>query len=272
MRASSLPLLTKCTGSLVLPCTSERSKNADDAADWGTMVHHWAQTGEVVPLYKELKSEQLRANRTAKALERAIGLSGIDRLSLWPVGGTHEGGLSLRVDGAAREASRDDTPRTGWITGHFDYQWWLWGGELWVDDLKTGKFYENPPLGSMGHTRGIEVGANRFPPLPTSEQQRFYALTLCRLLGYSGPVHTSVTHWPRLPLAHRHVPPTRTWHQYTKWEIQAYYGMLEAMYSVYKHNQRAMIGQEDSMHLWPGPWCRFCPARNDCLMAKTERN
>lgn len=265
MRASSLPLLTKCTGSLVLPCSEEKSKNAEDAADWGTMVHHWAQTGEVVPLYKELKSEQHRANKRAAALERAIRESGIDRLSLWPIGGTHEGGLSLRVDGCERTASRDDTPRNGWITGHFDYQWWLWDGELWVDDLKTGKFYANPEPRWPGHVSEIAVGENRFPPRADSEQQRFYALTLCQLLGYSGPVHTSVTHWPRLPLTHRHAPPTRTWHHYTYDELVAYWGQLEQIYRDHKHNERVLVDGGE-LKLNPGVWCRFCPARNDCLM------
>jgi hypothetical protein len=255
MRASSLPLLTKCTGSLVLSCTSERSKNADDAADWGTMVHHWVQTGEILG----------RDKRSEKALARAIELSGIDRLSFWPVGGTHEGGLALRVDGVAREANRDDTPRDGWITGHFDYQWWLWGGELWVDDLKTGKFYANPEPGQMGHVAGLASGENRFPPRADSEQQRFYGLTLSRLLGYRGPVHTSVTHWPRLPLTHRHAPPTRTWHHYSRDELSYYYGELESMYSTHKQNERALVG-DGELTLNSGTWCRFCPARNNCLM------
>jgi hypothetical protein len=226
------------------------------------MVHHWVQSGEV----------RGTSSRNENALRRAIELSGIDRLSLWPDGGIHEGGLALRVDGLSREASRDDTPRDGWITGHFDYQWWLWGGELWVDDLKTGKFYANPEPGQMGHATELEVGANRFPPRADSEQQRFYGLTLSQLLGYCGPVHTSVTHWPRLPLTHRHAPPTRTWHHYTHDELTAYWGQLEQMYRDYKHNRRLMLrwllGDSDSLKLNPGPWCRFCSARNNCLMAQ----
>lgn len=218
------------------------------------MVHHWVQTGEIKG--KDARSE--------KALRRAIDESGIDRLSLWPDGGTHEGGLSLRVDGVAREASRDDTPRDGWITGHFDYQWWLWGGELWVDDLKTGKYYPNPEPGSLGFVAGIEVGANRFPPRADSEQQRFYGLALSRLLGYRGVVHTSVTHWPRLPMARRHSLPTRTWHRYTYAEIRYYYQQLESRYWEFKHNQAAVKG-EGELILDPGPWCRFCPV-SDCLM------
>jgi hypothetical protein len=253
MRASSLPLLTKCTGSLVLPCDYEKSDNAQTAADWGTMVHHWVQTGEVKGNDK----------RSENALRKAIELSGVERLSLWPDGGHHEGGLSLRVGGTAREASRDATPRDGWITGHFDYQWWLWGGELWVDDLKTGKFYANPEPGQIGHAPELEVGANRFPPRATSEQQRFYGLTLSRLLGYRGPVHTSVTHWPRLPLTHRHAPPTRTWHKYSRDELSYFYRELESMYQSYKRNQK----MDADLELNPGEWCKFCPARSNCLMA-----
>lgn len=224
------------------------------------MVHHWVQSGKV----------RGTNSRNENALRRAIELSGIDRLSLWPTGGTHEGGLSLCVSGD-RQASRDDTPRDGWITGHFDYQWWLWGGELWVDDLKTGKFYANPNAGQLGHVPELPVGNNRFPPRADSEQQRFYGLTLSWLLGYRGPVHTSVTHWPRLPLTHRHALPTRSWHHYSRDELRGYYTLLEGMYQDHKRNQLALAG-EGQLILNPGAWCRFCPARNDCLIAQIERN
>lgn len=268
MRASSLPILAHCTGPLVLPCsTAPPSKNAQDGADWGTMVHHWVQTGEIKGPRSKIA---LQRGRMEAALRKAIELSGIDRLSLWPDGGTHEGGLSLRVDGRSRDASRDDTPRDGWITGHFDFQWWLWGGELWVDDLKTGKFYSNPEPGVIGHRPELGPGENRFPPSARSEQQRFYGLTLSRLLGYRGPVHTSVTHWPRLPLVYRHAPPMRSWHHYTADELRGYYTQLESQYQDFKRNQRAMAGPGGGdLILNPGPWCRFCPV-NDCLMRSEQ--
>jgi hypothetical protein len=256
MRASSLPILAHCTGSLVLPSVEERpySENAEKAAVWGTMVHHWVQTGEINGPNKRAES----------ALKLAIDLSGIDRLSFWPDGGAHEGGLSLRVDGLGREASRDDTPRDGWITGHFDYQWWLWGGELWVDDLKTGRLYPNPVEGYPGHVEGLGAGENRFPPRASSEQQRFYGLTLSELLGYSGPVHTSVTHWPRLPLTARHALPTRNYHCYERADLVEYWRVLEHRYQEHKYNVGVLGGNSNDLILWPGAWCKFCPA--DCLM------
>lgn len=260
MRCSSLPLLMKCTGAAVLPCDEEESENAARGAEWGTMVHHWAQTGEVRGPSKRLEN----------ALQKAIITSGIVREEWWPPGGNHEGKLAIRVDGngrEGREVSRDDTPRSGWVTGHYDYQYWMFDGELWVDDLKTGKFYPNPESYLAWHDPTLPVGANRYPQDVRSVQLRTYALALSELLEYRGDVIVSLTHWPRLPLSARHSRPTRLWTSYSHSELMMHWRDLEVTHAQAEHNRRAVVGQEDSLILVPGDHCRFCPVR-DCFVRK----
>lgn len=122
----------------------------------------------------------------------------------------------------------------------------------------------------MGHVAELEVGENRFPPRASSEQQRFYGLALSELLSYRGPVHTSVTHWPRLPLTARHSLPTRTWAHYTRQQLDIYWLQLEKQYRIYENNKKVLAG-ELGANLWlvPGEWCKFCPVK-DCLVRKDE--
>lgn len=257
MRASSLPLLMKCTGAAVLPCVEGKSEQAERAADWGTMVHLWAQTGEIKGPDK----------RTENALRRAIEESGIQRDEWWPTG-VHEGPVSVRVDGV-REASWDDSERDGWVTGHYDFRWWLLE-ELYVDDLKTGKYYSNPPPGIEGHHPGIEVGANRYPQDVRSPQLKTYALALATLLSYKGRVNVSLTHWPRLPLVRRNRLPERFFVQYSQGDLAEHWGALERTYETKRHNQRALLGHEDTLILVPGDHCKFCPVR-DCFVRQDTK-
>lgn len=256
VRSSSLPLLMKCTGASVLPCIEGKSEQAERAADWGTMVHHWAQTGEVVG----------PDTRTQNAFKLAILQSGISRAEYWP-DGVHEGPVSVSVDGS-RQASWDDTERDGWVTGHYDFRWWLFD-ELWVDDLKTGKFYPNPPAGVEGHHPGLEVGANRYPQDVRSPQLKTYALALTKLLGYQGRTNVTLTHWPRLPLVMRHSLPQRFYVKYEVGELDEHWRGLELMYQEHQHNRRALLGHEDELILRPGDHCKFCPVR-DCFVRHTE--
>lgn len=221
------------------------------------MAHHWAQTGEV----------RGRDKRSENAFKKATELNGIIRPAFWPEGGLHEQAVAVRVDGV-REVSRDDTPREGWITGHYDYHAWLFEDELWVDDLKTGKFYPNPMPGLPGHMEDVEVGGNRYPQDVRSAQLKTYALGLSRLLSYQGRVNVSVTHWPRLPLAHRHKLPSREFVAHHTNYLAAFWGELEGLYKEKLHNERAMLGHEDSLILRPGDQCRFCPAKTNCFLAQ----
>lgn len=257
MRSSSLPLLTKCVGSLVLPRKTEPDSEENLKAKlWGSMVHYWKETGEISGPDK----------RTENALRKAIELSKVDRMELWPEGGQHEGAVAIRVDGK-REVSRDDEPREGWITGHYDYTYWMVGGELMVDDLKTGKFYPNPEWGQRGHNPEMVDGENRFPQDPASPQILSYALGLCVLLKHKGIVETTVTHWPRLPLSYRHSAPDRDWHRTNRGELEVFWGELEAMYAKHKHNERVMAGGDGGLMLSPGDQCKFCPVI-DCFVRK----
>ena len=241
VRASRLPLLTKCSGSAYLPTDDEQSENAARAAEWGRMVHTWKETGEFSG----------PSRRMENALRTAIELSGVDRLRLWPEGGKHEQGLRIRVDGGAREVYPSADPKEGFITGTDDFQWYILDDELWVDDLKTGKYYEDS-----------ETGSNLYPQDVRSAQLRFYALAVATLLNYHGRVHVSLTHWPRLPLKFRHAEPVRLWTEYTTNELNGYWGELEQLY------QEVQAGLAGDYRLRPGDHCRFCPSRNYCLEAQ----
>src|SRR5512139_412059 len=206
------------------------------------MVHHWKQTGEIRGPNRRMET----------ALRKAIELSGIDRLGLWPPGGKHEQGVALQADGGGRSVRPDATPTTGYITGTDDFQWYILDDELWIDDLKTGKYYADP-----------ETGSNRFPQDVRSAQLRFYATAVAALLGYSGIVHVSLTHWPRVPLKFRHAEPVREWTTYHTDELQQFWGELEALYA------EVQEGTRGNYTLRPGDHCRFCPSRNYCLEAES---
>ena len=244
MRASSLPLLTKCPGSASLPQTKEESEEAKVGAIWGSLVHIWKETGEV---RQPREADRQADTRTLNALRKALEVSGIDRQTLWPAGGVHEQRVGVRVDGR-REAALDGvSEREGsWITGTDDFQHWLepFGGgdkpELWVDDLKTGKWYDDPD----------EPGANRFPQDPRSPQVRLYALAVCVALDYHGPVHISITHWPRLPMARRHSPPERLWDTVdSEWLRTVFWEQLETLYQEKQVNDKLLAaGDPEKLH------------------------
>lgn len=233
------------------------------------MAHRWKETGEV----------RGPSRRLENAFRKALEASKIDRLDLWPEGGEHETSVALRVDGL-REVYRNDEHKydglDAWVTGTSDYYWRLVDGSLWVDDFKTGKYYENPGPESWGHNPELEVGANRFPQDPESAQLRLYALGLAELLHFSGSVLLSITHWPRLPLVHRHAYPARLWASTDTACLRDYWGVLEQIYRDKRHNDRVLFGLsvpggmlvEPGLKLNPGDQCRFCPARTNCLVAK----
>lgn len=262
IRASRLPLLTKCSGSLFIPCPPDGDES--DANVWGHLAHHWKQHGtiddfQLAPEFKRLRN----------AFKKALKLSGIGRpgrrQELWPNGGHHESSVAVRVDGvreAVLDPNREYVGREGWITGTADF-WWktsnnTFGKYLWVDDLKTGKQYPNPARGQRGHVEGLEEGGNRFPQDPSSPQIRFYGLGVAAAVGVLTPdldVSVSVTHWPRLPLVARHSPPTTMTSGLSGKDLLDYWTQLEDMY----RNPRVV----------PGDHCRFCPARTNCVAAQT---
>lgn len=269
MRASRLPLLTKCVGSAVLPNLpdGEKSDNARRSAAWGTMVHRWKETGAMVG-----------EGRAPKMLFEAVAKSGVDRAELWPSEGRHEVAVAVRVDGKREVASNESHKYEtipGWITGTADFAWRLTGGELWVDDLKTGRVYPNPgPEDSRRHDPSLEVGANRYPQDPGSAQLRFYALAIARLVGYVGVVHVSITHWPYLPVARRHVAPDRLWARYAWEDLEKFWGELELLHASQEFLEAAAFTErwDEVLALLasPGDHCRFCPSKLFCQYAQEQ--
>lgn len=234
----------RCSGSAYLETVEDGSENLEKANAWGHMVHAWKETGEILGPDK----------RTESAFRKAVNASGVVRTELWPTGGTHESAVAVRVDGN-REVRNNHTDVLGapnWTTGTDDFHWYLLDGNLWIDDLKTGKWYDDPE----------EPGTNRFPQDVRSPQLRLYALAISRLLDYIGVVDVSLTHWPRLPLERRHAPPVRYWTSYTKEQLDAFYGELEQLYV------RIQAGLGGDFSLSPGDHCRFCPARTGCFVAQ----
>ena len=81
-----------------------------------------------------------------------------------------------------------------WITGHVDYTDVLVDGTLWVDDLKTKRYYDR------------WTGEERFRPL--SSVTAVTRVCFGAGLRLTPPaIVTSITHWPRLPLTDRHAKP-----------------------------------------------------------------
>lgn len=247
MRASSLPLLTKCPGSATLPTLETKSEQAEIGADWGTMVHRWKETGEI----RHPKADK----RSEGALKTAIERAKADRHVLWPHPGKHETALAIRIDGTreVRDSHEGVFGLDEWITGTADFSWYMFEDELWVDDLKTGKYYPD------------ENGTNRFPQDPRSGQLKAYALGIALLLKYTGVVHVSITHWPRLPVEFRNAPPARLWTTLTWEELEEYYAELEQLYRNVNSARHGGIPV-----LSPGDHCRFCPSKSFCLVAQPD--
>jgi hypothetical protein len=232
----------KCSGPLYLPTEEDRGEELERATAWGHMVHHWKETGNI----------EAPDRRTASAFRKAINASGVVRGVLWPKGGHHEQPIAVRIDGN-RQVLNSNSEVFGnpkWATGTDDFHWWFLDGALWIDDLKTGKWYDDG------------YGENRFPQDPRSPQLRLYALAVSQLLNYTGIVHVSITHWPRLPVDRRHSPPIRYWTQYTTEELNAFWNDLEQLY------RESQAGHSGDFNLHPGDHCRFCPARTNCFVAQ----
>lgn len=241
MRSSSLPLYTKCYGALVLPQDDEKSDNAVEAAQWGKDAHKWKETG-VAP-----------TKALALALKKA-GLGPAARESLWPSPGQHEVTAALRVDGtrdavASPTPLHDTMPGKEWVTGTADYRHLLFGEELWIDDLKTGKAYPDRT-----------TGENRFPQDVGSAQLKFYALSSAAVMGYDGVVRVSLSHWPNSPASLRNAGVQRYWTKYTSAELEEFYKELELLY-------QNVVNYPDKRQ--PGDHCKFCPSGNYCLDKQT---
>ncbi len=155
MRASGSDRAISCPQSLVLPVLETENEKRDRAAAFGTLCHHWAQTGEHDPEWGD--------PRDIACLAKKLELSGIKRDMWWPPEhGKHEEAFAIVLEtrklivrsemaGESREApdlwkkAFVDTKHQHYLTGSID---WLFYGDdehlPWVCDLKTGNWPIDP--------------------------------------------------------------------------------------------------------------------------------
>lgn len=219
-----------------------KSDRAIEAAAWGTMAHHWKETGEVVavPGFEKL----------APLFQRKLKVGGVRREEWWPEDMRHELALAvapfeayhLLEDGAKAEkeawkAAHDDRYCTGTVDGDaylFDV--------LWIDDLKTGRMV----------TLEDHV-----------EQVKFYALGVARVLDYRGPVHVTITHWPRYRTDNR---PERLGRVVEQDELSAFEDRLARLRNdILRDREHAERGDVTKIDLYPGEeQCLWCPSKRIC--------
>lgn len=235
-RASSLDRLLNCYGDLVLGGTDEKSEYVKVAADWGTMAHEWKETGQVVVVNNR--------QNIAKLFEKKLREGRVNREQWWPKTMIHEVAMAVnpfQAYGEMREGDKAEKEAwkaafgDDWCTGTLDGYDWMFD-VLWIDDLKTGRFVEE---------------ANYI------EQRRFYALGLCRLLDYRGPVNITLTHWPRYPVLSQ---PNRFGRVIEQDEIRDFEKRLVKL----RDDVRRAKEKREHMRLVSGEHCTFCPSRKVC--------
>lgn len=234
-RASSLDRLLKCCGGEILEGKDTRSEGMKIAADWGSIGHHWKETGEVV---------EVNGRKNLVPLwEKKIRESGVRREDWWPDSMTHELALGVKPFEAYAKMvgtrEEKDAWKAGlsdeWCSGSLDGFDWMFD-VLWVDDLKTGRF--------------VTLEEHQ-------EQMRFYALGASRVLDYRGPVHVTLTHFPRYPVVNKPVRMGRVIEQdellwFEKRLVQLRDDILRA-----KEDRK-------KLQLVAGEHCTFCRARHGC--------
>lgn len=238
-RSSSLHRSLRCVASTVLPVYDEKSQLAHDAADWGSLAHHWAFTGEI------------QDHRYAELLRKHVDVCGIDRASLWPDDGRIQPtAFAIDCTTGTIETTTEE-PFVPWkaafddryFTGEWDYARVV-GPVGWVDDLKTGR-----------------------PPEPDDEQIGSYCLALW--LDHDkglNVVQRSVTHWPRPNLYAKNPrafhPPKRFWGpDMAAFELDEFLLSLKAGRACHVALKETESPED---YANPGEHCLFCPARMFC--------
>lgn len=230
-RASELERAILCPGSAHL----ERTPDTRDktAANWGTNVHAWKETGEWW--------EDTQVTRRRQAALIAADMS---RSTLWPGTTGHEVSLALRTSVRTVETfsghheARESWKKgwdANWLTGTADYIGDLFGTP-WIDDLKTGKEVPEDPWDLW--------------------QLRFYAVCVMILNPLATEVLTSITHWPRYPADSA---PRRLWSAPIPREevMGTTLGLLE-------HGRRNIEASKKSLRVYPGAHCTYCSAAPGC--------
>lgn len=238
-RASELDRLFKCAGSSVLP----RVRDKDSiAAEWGTKVHAWAETG-VLPEGKD-----------GAALGKKIDKAGVSRRKLWPEEGEHEITIALDPESLAVKycdppagAADTSTARRAyadkwkegfddtWIVGSIDFGMELIG-RPWVDDLKTGRLVSWQDY--------------------QAQQTVYAAMYSLWKYGALRETRSTVTHWPRYPVG---VAPARMGGTLTVAYLESFMHRLREL-----RTEILKLKAGGDMRLSYGEHCRFCPSRRGC--------
>lgn len=260
VRASSLDQFLECsawvgqvTADDKAQCDAEFER-AEDAKNWGTMVHTWIETGKIrhpqrVSTDKVIKEFALREERL---FENRVVKHKLTPRGLYPIEGLHEVAMAYNWRLGTSVVAFQGTPEyknwyklsfgDDWVTGSCDFflEQMFGSGSVndmvWIDDLKTGKWW----------TKKAKESA----------QIKFYALCLaqhCDRIPVRG-VQITVTHWPKYP-ANR--PPVRepefiTLSELTEFEIELREKCALAVGEVKSYRPSAQT-------------CRFCPFRFNCL-------
>lgn len=238
-RMSGLRQTAYCAGPLWLPLPPQLPKRSrDEAAEYGTIVHKWKETG-LVPAGESLLHRTVRA--------KVQRLPAEERERWWP-NGHHEVHVSwdprdgrgeLWPESRARQLS-DSVKYESWeeyrygipgFTGTLDFVG-DHNGLPWIDDLKTGRTDNGPP--------------EEFAPL----------------LGYASAwlaaksmraCYVSLTYFRRYPVGE---------------------SVIERVGPVFVGRQQlsdfreAVLASVNGRHkvdeLNPGPHCTYCPAEDNC--------
>lgn len=239
-RASELDRLLACNGSLLLP---RELSPPGLAAEWGSMAHRWMETGE----YDDTPA--------GKLLRKKVETSGVERHKVWPATGKFEVALSYNVEngkaawyippaGMPIEQQRKERDAwksvfdDEWIVGTADYL-----GELldnpWVDDLKTG--------------RNAHWGDFRY-------QQFLYGIAYTSVVYKDlQPVRSTITHWPRYPVARL---PNRMGTVIEPDQFKEFAAKLRQLRKEVKAGK---------IKLNVGNHCYFCPSKNNCTEYSLEK-
>jgi hypothetical protein len=247
VRASSLDLFLACHGYLYLPHQPTVYAKAAEAAEWGTMVHTWKETGQVVHPNKRTATsfrKRLTANKIKHSQLYGSGMHEVHVAYNWIYG------YVVSFYGHGEEAERWKASfNKDWVVGTIDYLE-VTETSVLVDDLKTGKWWTK---------RAKE-----------SAQLSFYLMCAWKLYGDNYDYYLSVTHWPRYPASSK---PKRTPSKdrgvsveaLTRFEKQ----LQESCYASVQNNPGTVYPMDQIIDILnPGEeQCRFCPSRNKCPVA-----
>jgi hypothetical protein len=245
-RASATDRELRCPGSLIY----QRDDSVpNEGSEWGHLVHNWKATGLV-------KARAFYPNHAA-LFRRKLEIVNPQRRQYWPDGGTHEVAVAVNcLEPKAEWATglneeEIDAWKAQWpdfyITGAIDYL-----GEIlddpWVDDLKTGK--RDSPLDD--------------PPRVRS-QVWTYALAAYLIKRSASQVRTSITWWPRYPVA---AEPLALFQSIKANELERWWQHLNKKYTGLVQLRKRPETIE--AHLKEGPYCFFCPSKHYCPKGKEQ--